>query len=104
MKKLFSYVFALLLSVTMFAGCNLFELNASKYYSQTVAQIVYDNNNKYDFTMEDLLQAYNNYGYQLAQNDQEMTGEEVLKQTAELMVQRKLLVEQINSDESLMVA
>ena len=101
MKKLFSYVFALLLSVTMFAGCNLFELNASKYYSQTVAQIVYDNNNKYDFTMEDLLQAYNNYGYQLAQNDQEMTGEEVLKQTAELMVQRKLLVEQIKKEISL---
>lgn len=101
MKKLISYVFALLLSVTMFAGCNLFELNASKYYSQTVAQIVYDNNNKYDFTMEDLLQAYNNYGYQLAQNDQEMTGEEVLKQTAELMIQRKLLVEQIKKEISL---
>lgn len=101
MKKIFSYVFALLLCVTMFAGCNLIELNASKYYSQTVAQIVYDNNNKYKFTMSDLLQAYNNYGYQLAENDENITGEEVLKQTAEMMVQRHLLVEQIKKEISL---
>lgn len=95
MKKLFASIFSLLLCVTMFAGCNLIKLNPKKYYGQTIAQIVYDKNKEKSFTMEELLQAYNNYGYQLLQNDSELTPEEALKQTAELMVQRYLLVEQI---------
>ena len=83
MKKLFTGIFSLILCVIMFAGCNLIERNPKKYYGQTVAQIVFADNSEKSFTMEDLLQAYNNYGSQLQQNDQNMTGEEVLKQTAE---------------------
>lgn len=95
MKKLLTGIFSLILCVMMFAGCNLIERNPKKYYGQTVAQIVYNDNKEKSFTMEDLLQAYNNYGYQLQQNDSSMSGEDALKQTAELMVQRYLLVEQI---------
>jgi hypothetical protein len=101
MKKLFTYIFSLLLCVTMFAGCNLISLNKGKYYEQTVAQIVYDKNHKQSFSMQDLLEAYNNYGNQLTQNNQEITGEEVLKQTAELMVQRYMLVQEIKKEISL---
>lgn len=98
MKKLFTGIFSLILCVIMFAGCNLIERNPKKYYGQTVAQIVFADNSEKSFTMEDLLQAYNNYGSQLQQNDQNMTGEDVLKQTAELMVQRYLLVEEIKKE------
>lgn len=98
MKKLFTYMFSLLLCVTMFAGCSLIELNAKKYYQQTVAEIVYDKNKSKTFSMEDLLQAYNNYGYQLLENDSNMTAEDALKQTIKLMTQRHLLVEDIKKE------
>ena len=97
MKKFITYIFSLLFCVTMFAGCSLIQLNPTKYYSQTVAQIVYDKNNKVNFTMKDLLEAYNNYGYQLQQNDSTLSSEDALKQTAELMVQRYMLVKEIKN-------
>lgn len=97
MKKFITYIFSLLFCVTMFAGCSLIQLNPTKYYSQTVAQIVYDKNNKVNFAMKDLLEAYNNYGYQLQQNDSTLSSEDALKQTAELMVQRYMLVKEIKN-------
>lgn len=97
MKKFITYIFSLLFCVTMFAGCSLIQLNPTKYYSQTIAQIVYDKNNKVNFTMKDLLEAYNNYGYQLQQNDSTLSSEDALKQTAELMVQRYMLVKEIKN-------
>lgn len=97
MKKFITYIFSLLFCVTMFAGCSLIQLNPTKYYSQTVAQIVYDKNNKVNFTMKDLLEAYDNYGYQLQQNDSTLSSEDALKQTAELMVQRHMLVKEIKN-------
>lgn len=106
MKKILTYIFSLCLCIMVFAGCSLVQLNASKYYKQTVAEIVYSKDKKYEFTMEDLLQAYNNYGYQLAQNNNNssssssssMTSEEIITKTAELMVQRHLLVEKIKGE------
>lgn len=97
MKKFITYIFSLLFCVTMFAGCSLIQLNPTKYYSQTIAQIVYDKNNKVNFTMKDLLEAYDNYGYQLQQNDSTLSSEDALKQTAELMVQRYMLVKEIKN-------
>ena len=97
MKKFITYIFSLLFCVTMFAGCSLIQLNPTKYYSQTVAQIVYDKNNKVNFTMKDLLEAYDNYGYQLQQNNSTLSSEDALKQTAELMVKRYMLVKEIKN-------
>lgn len=97
MKKFITYIFSLLFCVTMFAGCSLIQLNPTKYYSQTIAQIVYDKNNKVNFAMKDLLEAYDNYGYQLQQNDSTLSSEDALKQTAELMVQRYMLVKEIKN-------
>ncbi len=98
MKKLLTSIFSLVFCLIMFAGCNLIELNNKKYYQQTVAQVVYSDKSEKAFTMEDLLQAYNNYGSQMLQNNQELTVEDALKQTAELMVQRYLLIEEIKSE------
>lgn len=97
MKKFITYIFSLLFCVTMFAGCSLIQLNPTKYYSQTVAQIVYDKNNKVNFAMKDLLEAYKNYGYQLQQNNSTLSSEDALKQTAKLMVQRYMLVKEIKN-------
>lgn len=98
MKKIITYVLSLMFCVTLFAGCSLFDLNAKKYYSQTVAQVVYDDDHVKTFTMQDLLEGYNNYGYQLMENDSSLTADAALKQTAEMMVQRYLLVEDIKKE------
>ena len=100
MKKFLSGLFALVMSIGLLAGCNLVELNKTKYYNQTVTEIVYKGDKETKkFTMEELLQAYNTYGYQYVQNGS--TAEEALSQTVELMVQRYLLVEKIKSEISL---
>ena len=102
MKKFLSCLFSLVMCVSLLAGCNLIDLNKTKYFSQTVVEIVYNDNTKTKkFTNEDLLQAYNNYGYQFAQNGTATTAKEVLRQTAELMVQRYMLVEEIKTKISL---
>ena len=96
MKKLLSCLFALIISVSMLAGCNLIEINKSKFYNQVVTEIVYaDKTPTKKFTMEDLRQAYLSYGYQFVQNG--ASAEEALRQTAELMVQRYMLVEEIKT-------
>lgn len=69
-KKILLTVCAMFLSVFMFAGCNLVEINKYKYYSQKVATVgVKDGyGEEYDaykktYTKKDLLNAYYNYAY-----------------------------------------
>ncbi len=95
MKKILSCLFSLVICVLMLAGCNLTELNKSKYYSQVVTEIVYADNNTKKFTMEDFYWTYVNYGYQYVQNGSKM--EDALESTAKLMVQRYMLVEEIKT-------
>ncbi len=69
-KKILLTVCAMFLSVFMFAGCNLVEINKYKYYSQKVATVgvkdgygaEYDAYKK-TYTKKDLLNAYYNYAY-----------------------------------------
>ena len=63
MKKILTYIFSLFLCVMVFAGCSLVQLNASKYYQQTIAEIVYSKDKKYDFSIEELLGGRSVYGY-----------------------------------------
>lgn len=91
-KKLLSFVFALLLSVSLFAGCNLVQVNNAVYYEEVVAEIVYDDNTK-QFTFDDLLNAYNSYGYQYVQNGS--TTEEAIKSTVDTMIDRYILLEEL---------
>lgn len=91
-KKLLSFVFALLLSVSLFAGCNLVTVNNSVYYDEVVAEIVYDDSTK-EFTFEDLLNAYNSYGYQYVQNGS--TTEEAVKSTVDTMIDRYILLQEL---------
>ena len=95
LKKLF--VFALLAVVpATFCGCELsdltaFEKNMDKYLNQTVATVTGETELK--LTLQDLLVAYNSYGYQYeSQNGQ--TREEAIKTTLEYEIQRRLAIKE----------
>ena len=60
-KKIFTILCALMLSVTLFAGCNLTTLNKAKYYKTVVVTVEGDENHKsYNkkYTREDLMDAF----------------------------------------------
>ena len=69
-KKILTTICAMILSVFMFAGCNLIELNKNKYYNEKVVTIglkegygeEYKSYEK-TYTKKDLLNAYYNYSY-----------------------------------------
>ena len=72
---------------TFFAGCNLVEVNQVEYLNQIVARVGTDT----EITKEDLINAYSSYGYQYVES-YDMTVEEALEKTLELLVNRKLVV------------
>ena len=96
MKKFLALICCGFLSFFMLAGCSLFELNRPKYYNEIVASVtlkIEDTTETLKFTKKDLIQAYNSYGYQYAQN---ATNEAELKtaveKTIEAMVDRQILL------------
>jgi len=73
-KNILTTISAIILSVFMFAGCNLIEVNNAKYYKQKVVAIKV-NDEKYksyekQYTKKDLLNAYYNYAYQYVSQGQ----------------------------------
>lgn len=69
-KKILTVICSLFLSVFMFAGCNLIEVNKAKYYSQTVVSVELQDGYGEDYNVylekyskKDLLTAYYNYAY-----------------------------------------
>ena len=73
-KKILTTIGALILSVFMFAGCNLIEVNNAKYYKQKVVTVKVDDE-KYKsyektYTKKDLLNAYYNYSYEYVSQGQ----------------------------------
>lgn len=93
-KKIFTILCALVLSVTMFAGCNLTTLNKAKYYKTVVVTVdggeEYKEYNK-EYTREDLLNAFYNYSYSNVSNGQ-VTAEDGLDTAIDSMVNRDLLI------------
>lgn len=95
MKKFLTLIIACLLSVFMFSGCSLFELNKQKYYNEVVAVVTLEDDTL-TFTKRDLLQYYSMYGSEYVQN---VTTEEELKTAIETitkdMVDRQVLIHAI---------
>lgn len=85
-------MFALVMSLGILAGCNLVKVNTEVYYSQIVAEVVFQNQTK-TFTMKELLNAYNSYGYQYVDNGS--TVEEAVKSTMDTMINRAILVQEL---------
>lgn len=99
MKKILSCLFSLMLCLFVFAGCNLIELNKTRYYSQVAVKIIYSDNKTKEFTMEDFYWTYVNYGYQYAEQNAEsgVTAKDALENNAKLMVERFVLIEDIKT-------
>ncbi len=93
LKKLLSIIFALFISVSVLAGCNLVQVNDTKYYTQIVAEVEYDDR-VLSFTMKDLLTAYNSYGYQSVQQGSS-TVKDAINNTINSMINRAVLVEEL---------
>ena len=81
-----------------FCACDLadltaFERNNAKYYNQTVATVKLNNKDVIDpLTLQDLITAINSYGYQYAENNK--ITEDVIKQTLDMEIQRRLIVKE----------
>lgn len=76
----------------MFSGCDLsiftaIEKNTNKYLSQTVATT----SNGIKLSMEELIVAFNSYGYKY-ESEQSMTREEAIKETLNMEINRTLAV------------
>ena len=89
-KKLATIVCSLMLCVMVCTGCSVIEVDNYKYYHDTVVVTVGD----IEFTMNDLIVAFNNYGRQYYENNG-YTMENAIKATATSMVERELLLREI---------
>lgn len=83
----------LILCVSVFAGCSLVERNNEKYLNATVATIEYDSGKVEKITKQELLTAYNSYGYYYVQNGSTM--QEAVDMTIDSIVDRKLTVKAV---------
>lgn len=99
-KKIFTILCALVLSVTMFAGCNLTTLNKAKYYKTIVVTVdggkEHEEYNK-EYNREDLLNAFYNYSYSNVSSGS-VTAEDGLDTAIESMVNRDLLINFIKTE------
>ena len=93
LKKILSAAFAVLVSIGIFAGCALTTQNTPRFFNQVVAEIRIDDFER-EFTMRDLLTAWNSFGFQFEQQ-QGMNREDAVRATVRTMVQRAVLVNEL---------
>ncbi len=67
-KKILSLVLVLIMCVSVFAGCSLFEINEKNYYETVVATLTYNDGVVDNIDKRELLLAYSSYGYNYVQN------------------------------------
>lgn len=100
MKKIFTILCSLVLCCTLFAGCNLVQLNKAKFYKTVAVEVEgkegYKSYNK-EYTREEVLNAFYNYSYSNVSNGS-VTPEAGLDSAIESMVQRGLLVDYIKAN------
>lgn len=91
MKKILSLLVTIGMSFSLLVGCNLFSINPDKYYSQVVASA-----GGHDFTMLDLLEAYDLYGSNYTNNGSSY--EEAIKSSLDDMIDKALLIDYIKEN------
>lgn len=90
MKKYFSaLVLLILICCVTLTGCNLFERDNAAYLNQVVAKT--EQTNSVEVTMQDLINGYNQWGYQYFQNEN-VNREEATKQIINDVIDRKYLL------------
>ena len=91
MKKILSLLVTIGMCFSLLVGCNLFTINPDKYYSQVVATA-----GGHEFTMQDLLDAYDLYGSNYTNNGQSY--EEAIKSSLDDMIDKALLIDYIKEN------
>ena len=92
-KKLFRKILttccAMILSLVLLSGCSWAQIDNERYYNQLIATV-----GDMEFNKKDLLDAFNNYGYQYYQNyGYDM--EAAINETINSMIDRALLLEEV---------
>lgn len=100
MKKFFTILCSLVLCCTLFAGCNLVQLNKAKYYNTVVVKV--EGGEKYKtynrkYTREDVLNAFYNYSYSNVSSGA-ISANEGLNSAVDSMIDRGLLVDFIKAN------
>ncbi len=95
MKKLFRKILtacgALVLSLVLLSGCSWAKIDNTRYYNQLIATV-----GDMEFNKKDLLDAFNNYGYQYYQNyGYDM--EAAIDETINSMIDRALLLKEVKT-------
>lgn len=90
MKKFFKALLLVVMVSTLFlSGCNLVQINSSRYYDRVVATI-----DDITITKQDLINGYSSYGYQYV-NYYGYTTEQAIEKTMDYLVNRKLLAKYV---------
>lgn len=90
-KKILTTCCAGVLSLVLLSGCSWAKIDNDKYYNLTVATL-----GDLSFTKKDLIEAFNNYGYQYYQNygyDMETAVDETITS----MIDRQLLLQEVKT-------
>ena len=94
MKKFTIMMICLLVCISCcLSGCSTFSINKVKFYNEVVAE-VYGK----EITRFDLINSYNNYGYEYYVSQQGLSEKEALNKTLDLMVDRMLLAKYAKSN------
>lgn len=91
-KKILTFCGAFAVSLGFLAGCNLVKINTPVYYNQVVAEVKYKDTSR-EFTMKDLINAYNTNRSTLEQNN--LTGKDAVERVANIMVERHIFIERL---------
>ena len=92
MKKIGkALICALLTSSIMFTGCSLVQRNTERYLNRTVASA-----DGITISKQDLLSAYNNYGYQYV-SQMGYTTEKAVKTTLDSLIDRQIVLQRKSS-------
>lgn len=93
-RKLLSLILTLVIGLSVFAGCDLVRPNEEKYYSAIVATIPYADGTKDEITKQELITAFNSYGYNYVQSyGQDF--ETAVKSTLDTIIDRKITIKAV---------
>ena len=91
-KKLLTMVCSLTLCILLLSGCSWLKIDNYRYYNQVVVTV-----GDHEFTKKDLIDAFNNYGYQYYES-YGYSLQEAVNYTIGTMIDRHLLLEDIKAD------
>ena len=86
----------LIMCLSVFAGCSLVTRNDKAYYDAVVGQITYTTGEKETISKQDLISAYNSYGYNYVDN-YGMTRKEAFLTTLDTIIDNRLTIKAVET-------